>query len=56
MARWDYRPGLDLRVCITWGLCPGHVQTVDALLGVSGIKGAECLGGILYVQDTCAVA
>ena len=34
VARWDcWWPGLDLRVCITWGLCPGHVQTVDVLLG-----------------------
>lgn len=33
-ASWDcWWPGLDLRVCITWGLCPGHVQAVDVLLG-----------------------
>ena len=50
-ASWDcWWPGLDLRVCITWGLCPGHVQAVDVLLGSKGTQRCRVPGG--YIVPT----
>lgn len=48
---WDsWWPGLDLILCITWGLPLVHVQAINILLG------SECLGDVLYLPDACVVA